>query len=140
MEQERIDPARLVAVEDVAGDAPLRVDLAYTRADAVCGAVYRPEARLWLYDDFAAIVVRAARLAGARYGLRLVVYDGLRTTDAQAPDGEVAAGESANPHWFRPESRVLTPARPRRPSARHGGRCQPGDDGGPAARHGHGVR
>ena len=108
MKQERIDPARLLPLDRFTAGALLRIDLAYAKPGGICGIVYRPGARLWLYDELAEIVVMAARLAGTRFGLRLVVYDGLRTVSAQALMIESPQAQ-ANPHWFAPETRVLTP-------------------------------
>jgi D-alanyl-D-alanine dipeptidase len=108
MKQEKINPASLVPLDIFAPEAPLRVELAYARDDAVCGAVYRPDARLWLHEDLAAVVILAARLANARHGLGMVAYDGLRTVDAQQLMIDSPAAR-AHPQWFEEATRVLTP-------------------------------
>jgi len=108
MEQEKIDPATLVPMDVFTDDTPLRVDLAYAGTESFCGIIYRKQARLWLHEDLAAIVVRAARTAHEKYNLRLVVYDGLRTMAAQALMGESDIVR-AHPNWLAGESRVLSP-------------------------------
>jgi D-alanyl-D-alanine dipeptidase len=104
-----IDPASLVPMDIFEAAAPLRVDLAYTQPapKSFCGAVYRPGARLWLHEDLALIVLRAALSFRAR-GLRAVLYDGLRTTDAQALMRQTPIVQ-ANPHWLEGENRMLSP-------------------------------
>lgn len=108
MEQEKIDPATLVPMDIFTEDAPLRVDLAYAGTESFCGILYRKQARLWLHEDLAAIVVGAARAVHKKYNLRLVAYDGLRTMAAQAlmAESEIV---KAHPQWLAGESRVLSP-------------------------------
>lgn len=105
---QKIDPASLVPMDIFTNDAPLRVDLAYAGPASFCGVLYRKEARLWLHEDLAAIVVVAARIAHEKYNLRLVVYDGLRTMAAQALMAESDIVK-AHPQWLAGESRVLSP-------------------------------
>lgn len=108
MDQKKIDPTSLVPMDIFAAEAPLRVDLAYAGLESFCGIIYRKQARLWLHEDLAAIVVGAARTAHEKYNLRLVVYDGLRTMAAQALMAESDIVK-AHPHWLVGESRVLSP-------------------------------
>ncbi len=88
-------------------DFPVRVELAYARPDGLCGAIYRPQARLWLHEDLAAIVLLAARLASGRSGLSLILYDGLRTVSAQALMRESPLVR-AHPHWTDSADPVLS--------------------------------
>lgn len=102
-----IDPARLVPMDMFEDTGWLRVDLAYAGPRSFCGVIYRPGARLWLYDDLAAIVLHAARDVHERHGLRMVVYDGLRTVTAQEAMLETPVVR-ANPHWLAGDDRVLS--------------------------------
>lgn len=108
MNSTKISPADLIPLDIFEGDAPLRVDLAYAGPDSFCGVLYRPGARLWLHADLAAVVVLAAHLSHRDYGLSFVVYDGLRTVEAQALMGESAIVK-AHPHWRAGPDRVISP-------------------------------
>lgn len=104
-----IDPALLVPLDLFTADLPMIVDIAYTQPapKSFCGVIYRPEARLWLHADLAQIVVHAAAAAG-RDGFHLVLYDGLRTTEAQQLMRESAVVQ-ANPQWLEGATRMLSP-------------------------------
>ncbi len=104
-----IDPALLVPIDIFADAAPVRVDVAYTQdfPKSFCGIIYRPDARLWLHRDLAQVVVRAA-LAAGRDGLGVILYDGLRTTEAQALMRETAIVRE-NPQWLEGDTRMLSP-------------------------------
>lgn len=108
MKQEKINPAALLPMDLFAAEGPLRVDLAYAGPQSFCGVLYRPGARLWLHEDLAAIVVLAAKLTFKAHGLRMVVYDGLRTVAAQALMAQSDIVK-AHPHWLEGASRVLSP-------------------------------
>jgi zinc D-Ala-D-Ala dipeptidase len=86
----------------------LRIELAYAQGDNLLFGepVYRPGARLWLHRRLAGVVEAAAALA-AKAGYRLVLYDGLRTTTAQARMLETQKVKD-NPHWLE-EPRLLSP-------------------------------
>jgi D-alanyl-D-alanine dipeptidase len=105
----KIDPGSLIPMDLFEGCAPLRVDLAYAQPQpkSFCGVIYRPGARLWLHEDLALIVLRAAfRCHEAGYSM--ILYDGLRTTDAQALIRATPVVQ-ANPHWLEGENRMLSP-------------------------------
>jgi D-alanyl-D-alanine dipeptidase len=87
---------------------PFRIDLAYARGDNLLFGerIYREDARLWLHKDLAAVVLKASSLAAARK-YRLVLFDGLRTTDAQGRMLETQAVKD-NPQWLE-EPRLLSP-------------------------------
>lgn len=87
-----------------------RVDLAYARADNLLFGqrIYHQDAKLWLHRDLAAIVDSAARLCLQNYNLRFILYDGLRTSDAQSAMMETKRVKQ-NPHWLE-EPRLLSPA------------------------------
>lgn len=107
--QQAIDPALLVPMDIFADAVPVRVDVAYTQdfPKSFCGVIYRPGARLWLHRDLAQVVVRAAALAG-KAGLGVILYDGLRTTEAQGLMRETAVVR-ANPQWLEGDTRMLSP-------------------------------
>lgn len=105
----KIDPSALLPMNLAAGIFPLRVDLAYA-ADAppnIFGAVYHPDAQLWLHHDLAQVVLLASDIAAHTGGYRFVLYDGLRTVEAQ---DAMAQSEIVrqNPHWLEPP-RLLSP-------------------------------
>lgn len=90
-----------------AAQGNLRVDLAYARADNLLFGerIYRPDARLWLYKDLARTVIAAAGLLQGQ-GYRLVLYDGLRTMEAQEKMLQTKRVQQ-NPHWLQ-EPRLLS--------------------------------
>ena len=87
---------------------PARVEVAYARDDNLLFGerIYRADAQLWLHKDLAAVVVEASKLA-AEKDFRIVLYDGLRTTSAQAKMLETRAVKD-HPHWLE-EPRLLSP-------------------------------
>lgn len=104
---EPINPETLVPMDMFTGHAPLRIDLAYAGRDNLLfgEAIYRGNARLWLHSDLAKIVLLAAYALPAGY--KFVLYDGLRTTDAQRKMlGTRRVHE--NPQWLE-EPRLLSP-------------------------------
>ncbi len=92
------------------GTFPLRVDLAYAQAapKSFCGAIYHKKARLWLHEDMARLVLLASKNAQDRHRLRVVLYDGLRTTTAQELMRATPIVK-ANPQWLEGETRLLSP-------------------------------
>jgi len=98
----------LVDMHFLEDDGLARIELAYAQADNLLfgEAIYRPDAKLWLEKRLAAIVQKAA-LTLHEYGLRPVLYDGLRTVDAQAKMLETARVKE-NPQWLE-EPRLLSP-------------------------------
>lgn len=102
----------LIAMDSMAGDTPLRIDIVYAQArhpENIFGlALYRPDARLWLHRDFADIVIRAAASCYAETGYVFVLKDGLRTIEAQAMMQETDIVK-ANPHWTQEPNRLLSP-------------------------------
>lgn len=104
----KISPDDLVAMDEMAPPQRLRIELAYARAENTLFGerIYRTDAKLWLHARLAAVVLTAANAAYAQ-GFRLVLYDGLRTTSAQAKMLETARVK-ANPHWLE-EPRLLSP-------------------------------
>lgn len=103
-----IYPADLVAMNEYAESGMLRIDLVYAREDNFLFAeqIYKPEARLFLHKQLAALVLSAAH-AAKEAGYRLVLYDGLRTTTAQQKMLQTQKVKE-NPHWLE-EPRLLSP-------------------------------
>lgn len=103
--RQKIDPCALTRVESRPG---IRVELAYAREDNLLFGerIYRPDAGLWLHTDLARVVGRAAQSLFQRQ-YRLVLYDGLRTTEAQEKMLETQRVRE-NPHWLE-EPRLLSP-------------------------------
>lgn len=106
-DMKKIKPESLVSMDIFEKEGGLRIELAYARSDNLLlgEAVYRPDARLWLHKDLAEIVVAAAKTV-KQQGLLMVVYDGLRTVEAQQKMLETARVK-ANPQWLR-EPRLLS--------------------------------
>ncbi len=104
----KIDPAKLVPMDLYEKDFPIRVDVAYSRADNFLGEpIYHENARLWLHEDLAKVVLRAAQIAHEKHGVRFVLHDGLRTTDAQKHMEKIAIAQG-NGAWLE-EPRMLSP-------------------------------
>ncbi|MBK9585870.1 MAG: D-alanyl-D-alanine carboxypeptidase family protein [Alphaproteobacteria bacterium] len=104
-----IQPEDLVCMDALAAQVPLRVDLAYARADNFLFGerLYRTDAQLYLHSFLADVVVHAAELAFQRHGLTLVLYDGLRTVEAQQRMLETRRVKE-NPHWVENIPRLLS--------------------------------
>lgn len=105
-----IEPQDLVPLDLFTDHPSLKIKLIYQQPDEpnIFGVIYHPGARLWLHYDLARIVVLAARNLYAEMGYCCVVFDGLRTTDAQA---RMLASDivRANKHWVEDEPRLLSP-------------------------------
>lgn len=105
----KIEETALVPMELFGGQFPLSVQLAYARDEApnIFGQIYARDASLWLHRDLAKIVLAAAKIAHERSGVSFVLYDGLRTSDAQEKMAQSPIVK-ANPHWME-EPRLLSP-------------------------------
>lgn len=98
----------LVNMNDFADPALYRIACAYARSDNLLfqERIYREDAPVILHESLAKIVMQAAEyLSGQK--LRLVLYDGLRTVEAQKKMLETAVVK-ANPRWLQPP-RLLSP-------------------------------
>lgn len=102
-----INSADLVEMDAFAGPG-LRVECAYARPDNLLFGerIYREDAKLWLHTNLARIVVKASELAEPK-GYRLVLYDGLRTMEAQERMLRTRRVQE-NPQWLE-EPRLLSP-------------------------------
>lgn len=105
----KINPEDLIPMEMFAGELPVRIELAYARDDnhLFGERIYRKDASLWLHKDLAAIVLLASMLCYARTQYRFVLYDGLRTVDAQEAMLKTKRVRD-NPNWLE-EPRLLSP-------------------------------
>lgn len=104
-----IAPENLLSMNDHEGRYPLRIDLAYAQADNFLFGeqIYRKDAQLWLHTDLAAVVLEASLRCHERTGCRLVLYDGLRTVEAQEKMLHTERVQQ-NLHWLE-EPRLLSP-------------------------------
>ena len=104
-----IHPDELIPMDLCSKYFPLSIHLAYKddKAPNIFGKIYGDQARLWLHRDLAIITCLAAKLCYEKTGYSFVLYDGLRTSDAQA---KMAQSDivKANPGWMV-EPRLLSP-------------------------------
>jgi len=105
-----INPDELICLHDYLDSYPIRIELVYAHSSPlnIFGAIYRPDAKLWLHRDLSNIVLEAADRVHKAYGYRLVLYDGLRTIEAQERmvKSDIV---KANPHWLQEPGRLLSP-------------------------------
>lgn len=105
-----IAPSDLVPMDLFSGDFPLIINIAYKTAvpPNIFGVIYRHDARLWLHRDLAKIVLLASKMIHQDHGYSCVLYDGLRTTEAQSlmANSDIAR---ANTHWLEEPGRLLSP-------------------------------
>lgn len=105
----KIHPDQLVPMDLCAKHFALEINLAYAhdRPPNIFGKVYHDDAKLWLHEDLAKLVCLAAEICYAKTGYSIIIYDGLRTSDAQSEmaDADVV---KANPQWMQ-EPRLLSP-------------------------------
>lgn len=105
----KIDSSLLVCMDTLANQMPFRIELSYAKPDNLLFGerIYRAGAQLWLHKVLAEVVLKAAADCYKTYGCRFILYDGLRTTDAQAKMLETQRVKD-NPHWLE-EPRLLSP-------------------------------
>lgn len=99
---------KLVCMNDDTQGCGYVIDLAYARADNLLlgEQIYRADAKLWLHDELALVVKRAAQICRDDYSIRFVLYDGLRTVDAQEKMLKTKR-VADNPQWLI-EPRMLS--------------------------------
>jgi D-alanyl-D-alanine dipeptidase len=87
-----------------------RVKQAYARDDNLLFGerIYRENAKFWLYKALAKIVCKAARTCYETHGLQFVLYDGLRTVEAQEAMMNTRLAKE-NPHWMIEPRLLSTP-------------------------------
>ncbi len=98
----------LICMNEHAGAYHYRVDLAYARDDNLLFGerIYRANAQLWLHRTLAAVVQQAALLCFKDHDFRFILYDGLRTVEAQDAMMQTQRVQD-NPHWLE-EPRLLS--------------------------------
>lgn len=103
-------PEQFVPLDIYADEFPIRIDLAYAhdRPPNIFGPIYHAQARLWIYEPLAQVVLRASRYVYDAYRLYTIVYDSLRTTDAQAAMMSTPIVQ-AHPQWLEEPNRLLSP-------------------------------
>ncbi|MCD8496951.1 MAG: D-Ala-D-Ala dipeptidase [Alphaproteobacteria bacterium] len=104
-----LSPEQFIALDDYADTYPIRIDLAYAhdRPPNIFGKVYHDKAFLWIYKSLGEVVLRAARNVYDTHRFYIIVYDSLRTVDAQQKMQDAPISQ-AHPQWFE-EPRVLSP-------------------------------
>lgn len=109
LSQPKIQPDNLVNMHDHMTEFDYAIDVVYAREgqDNLFGPVYRPDAKLWLHRDLAEIVWKASTILKDEFEYSLILYDGLRTVEAQQTMLNSLAVR-ANPHWLE-EPRLLSP-------------------------------
>ena len=106
-----IDPAALMAMDVFCAQAPIRIDLVYAQKEhpdnVFKTAIYRREARLWLFAPLAMVVMTAANICFREYGYIYVLHDGFRSVEAQAAMQETLVVKQ-NPQWCEGPNRLLS--------------------------------
>ena len=102
-----ISPFDLIPMDIFTQDFPSKIHLAYQKDEPpnIFGKIYPDEARLWLHKDLAAIVLLASQRVEQH---SLILYDGLRTVEAQALMSQSDIVKD-NPHWLEEPGRLLSP-------------------------------
>lgn len=100
----------LICMHDYAARYHYRINLAYATDDNLLFGerIYKHTAKLWLHQDLANIVFKAADHCFRTYSCCFVLYDGLRTVEAQEKMMRTKRARD-NPHWMEPP-RLLSPA------------------------------
>lgn len=116
--QKSIKISDLVCMHDYANRYNFRVELAYARDDNLLFSeyIYKKTARLWLHKKLATVVFTAASNCFENHGLRFVLYDGLRTIEAQEKMMQTKRVLD-NPHWLEPPRLLSTPGSGAHPRA-----------------------
>lgn len=103
-----IPPEHLVCMNDLADSCFFRIKLAYAKDDNLLFSerIYKKDAKLWLYKELAQIVCCAAQKCYEKHNMRFVLYDGLRTIEAQETMMRTKRAIE-NPQWMT-EPRMLS--------------------------------
>ncbi len=105
-----ISPKNLICMDNYASKYNYVIDLAYARNDNLLfgESIYKKSAQLWLYKDLAEIVFLASKYCFEKHKMRFILYDGLRTTNAQEAMMRTKRALD-NPHWLD-KPRLLSPS------------------------------
>lgn len=105
-----ISTSDIIPMDIFFGVEPIKIDLVYAdknhSENIFKTALYKPDARLSLYRDFARVVILTARILNQSHHWTLVLKDGLRTIDAQSKMMETDIVK-LNPQWLV-EPRMLS--------------------------------
>lgn len=108
----KLTATEFIHMNGFTGTHPVKIDLMYVRADHPENnfgeALYKPDAKLWLYKDFGEVVLKAAQRVYKAYNWVLVLKDGLRPVEAQE---KMARTEiiRQNPHWLEEPGMLVSP-------------------------------
>jgi D-alanyl-D-alanine dipeptidase len=104
-----ISPDDLICMNDLTQNYNFRVEMAYAADDNLLFGerIYRPDAKLYLHKDLAGIVCEAATICLKEHKARFILYDGLRTIEAQERMMQTQRVKD-NPQWLE-EPRLLSP-------------------------------
>jgi len=104
-----LSPDQFIALDEYQNSHPVRIELAYAfnHLPNIFGVIYHDEARLWIYEPLGRVVLKAAEYIFDTNRFYIVVYDSLRTVDAQRKMQQTEIARR-NPQWFD-EPRVLSP-------------------------------
>lgn len=112
MRTNSINPAEIVPMDIFISDYPVVIDLVYADKDHpenIFGAIYRPEARLWLHKDLAIVTLLASKICRQKYpGLVFLLKDGMRTVEAQTLMVQSPSIQK-HPHWITGSNRMISP-------------------------------
>ncbi len=105
-----IDINDLICMNDYTSKYDFSIELAYAKNDNLLFGerIYRKDAKLWLYKDLANIVFKASEYCSHTHNLCFVLYDGLRTVEAQEKMMQTQRALD-NPQWLEPP-RMLSPS------------------------------
>lgn len=103
-------PENFIPLDLYVADVPIRIVLAYAHdtPSNIFGEIYHPKARFWIYDLLGKAVLRAANEIYDTHRLYTIVYDSLRTTDAQSAMMRTDIVK-AHPQWLQEPNRLLSP-------------------------------
>lgn len=108
---EKIPPQDLIPMDLFAATEPLKIDLVYANAqhpdNIFKTALYQAHVRLSLHRDMARIVISVSRRLWSSHRYKLVLLDGLRTTDAEQIAVDTPAVKE-NPAWLEGPNVLLS--------------------------------
>lgn len=106
---QKISSDQLIPLDIFAPEIPLEINVvyAYDKAPNIFGQIYRKDARLWLHEDLAKIVLLAAARA-RKDGYTFLLFDGYRSYEAQEKMAQSKAAQE-NPSWMEEPNRLLSP-------------------------------
>ncbi len=107
--QKSINAKDLICMDEHSCKYHYKINLAYSKSDNLLFGerIYKSDARLCLHKILAEIVFVAANNCYNIHGLHFVLYDGLRTIDAQKAMMQTQRAIK-NPHWIE-KPRMLSP-------------------------------